>query len=177
DHDNGDRRSARRHEADKRRVVFGLRITSVDQLPGCPGFAGDRESRNLRGMRGAMLGRYDTLHDGGHRRRSVWRDDAPLEVRRNDETAVVAVDGVDDARLDVFTAVCDRADRGDDLQRRHANLVAHGHGCEAAVVQLFRLPDLAGTLSGKIARDRMAEPVESDVPAEPFRAELEADLD
>ena len=48
DDDDRDRRIARRHEADERRVVLGRRIAAVDELRRRAGLAGDRVAGNLR---------------------------------------------------------------------------------------------------------------------------------
>ena len=81
-----------------------------------------------------------------------------LIVRRTtfgvtDVAPAVAIDRADDARLDEFAAVGDRADRRSHLQRRDADLIAHRHRRQRAVGPLLGLPDDAGALAGKIGRD------------------------
>ena len=80
-------------------------------------------------------------------------------------------------RLHQRSAVGDRADGGRHLQRRDADLIAHGHRRERAVVHPHRVPDDARVLAAEVRAQRLAESVAADVAAQPLRPEPQSHLD
>ena len=170
DHDDRERRLARRHEPDERRVVVRLRVAPVDQLRRRPGLPGNGVSLDLRKLRrGPPLD--DRFHDFGQRRRGLRGDRAPQDPGRDRVAAAVAQKRAHDARLDEVAAVGDRAHGGRHLQRRDADLVSHRDRCEGARIQPLRVPDDAGVLAAEVRRERLAEAEPGDVAAEALGAE------
>ena len=100
------------------------------------------------------------------------------EVARRDFRACRPVpERAHEARLHEHAAVGDRRDGRGHLQRRDANLVAHGDRRQRALAPPLRIGQHAARLARQVAGHALAEPEPPDVPAQPLGADAEADLD
>ena len=94
-----------------------------------------------------------------------------------EDAAVVVDHAIDDVRRDADAAVRDRRNRVDDLQRRHADLLADRHRRVRERRPFFGMPDESCRLARQLDAGALAESETVDVVVEAGRADAEADAD